>query len=716
MTSETATLTLSGLPPRVSKGAILRLLIEEGGVKKGDIGRILVSGKQCRVEMPASSLPHLIKLFDGYTFEHTPIQATGEWQGDLNAHLQKLADLLEIEAKAEKSHLQNQSDDQKERDRAFLSKLVIRGDDIGMGDKILLKLGRRNQTEKLPFTKLRVGSPVVMQVEGDKNSPAWRGVVSQMGRALLQVAFSQPPDPEYDQATFRLDLAPDEVTRQRQLNALQRAQTARGDRLAELSETLLGKRPAQFSPAVQPDFLDRSLNAEQQEAVVFAMSAEDVAIVHGPPGTGKTTTIVEVIRQAVRSGKRVLATAPSNMGVDNLVGKLLACGESVVRLGHPVRVMPAFHDHILDNQVAEHPYTQQAHKYVRQARKLFAKADRFTRAKPLPGEKQSLRNEAKQLLDEARKLEAHAINSVLDNATILCATTTSLTSSILGQRHFDLCVLDEASQSTEPNSWLPLVWADKLILAGDHQQLPPTILSAKAERAGLGVSLMERLMLVHGDEWSRQLCRQYRMNSQIMGFSSAEFYDDTLIADPAVQHHLLNDLPTVAETPLTTTPLYFIDTAGASYDEELEPDGDSRRNPQEATLVAKKVAELIEAGVAPAEIAVIAPYSAQVRLLEEVILRDDDEETPALEINSIDGFQGREKEVIIISLVRSNIKGEIGFLAEYRRMNVALTRARRLLIVIGDSATITADPFYQRWLDYVDKVGAYHSVWEENYQ
>jgi superfamily I DNA and/or RNA helicase len=231
------------------------------------------------------------------------------------------------------------------------------------------------------------------------------------------------------------------------------------------------------------------------------------------------------------------------------------------------------------------------------------------------------------------------------------------------------------------------------------------VLSPEALRGGYNISLMERLLNENGPR--KMLNVQYRMHQDIMSFSSEVFYEGNLQADEAVRTALLADLPQVTSTPLTTTPIHFIDTAGASYDEEPEPDGESRLNPQEADLVIKKVDELLSSGVSPEQIAVISPYSAQVKLLRERITQ------PAIEIDSVDGFQGREKEVVIVSLVRSNREGEVGFLADTRRMNVALTRARRKLIVIGDSATITNHPFYEKMVKYFESVGAYHSVWEE---
>jgi predicted DNA helicase len=296
---------------------------------------------------------------------------------------------------------------------------------------------------------------------------------------------------------------------------------------------------------------------------------------------------------------------------------------------------------------------------------------------------------------------------LLDSASVVCGTLTGLDSQLLGERTFDLVVIDEAAQATEPACWIPLVRAGRVVLAGDHCQLPPTIISSEAAREGLAISLLERLADEIGPQACHLLTTQYRMHEAIMGFSSAEFYNARLIADAAVEGHLLCHMPGVLSTSLTATPLQFIDTAGASYDEELEPDGESRRNPAEADLVGRKVQELLEAGVMPRDMAIIAPYAAQVRLLRSQLAMDE------LEIDTVDGFQGREKEAVIISLVRSNAQGDIGFLSDTRRMNVALTRARRKLIVIGDSATIGGHGFYQRLLAWFERHSAYSTVWEE---
>ena len=625
-------------------------------------------------------------------------------------HFERLARLLELESEAEKQEalrdMQRRSPGAAEASGTSLNNLAIRDEDAGLGGRILLTLGKRNESLPLPWTRLGSGTPVILSEEG-ANSEGWRGIVSRLQGDTIQVALSQWPETESERPTFRLDRSGDEISRQRQRQGLDKARAARGTRLAELRDVLLGARPPVFHPVDAPQPLDRTLNATQLEAVRFALSADDVAIIHGPPGTGKTTTVVELIRQVTRDGGRVLAVAPSNIAVDNMLERLLAAGERVIRLGHPARVTPGLRAHTLDMLVEDHPDVRMAHKLARDAYTLRERASKYTRARPERGARQAMRQDAKAMLADARKIEDMVVERLLDGARVLCATTTGLDARLLGDRAFDWCVMDEANQATEAAAWGPLQYAARLVLAGDHQQLPPTIISAPAAAAGFNISLPERLLGQLGSDISRRLTVQYRMHQEIMRFSSIEFYEDSLQAHPSVEAHLLQDLPGLVANELTGTAVTFIDTAGAGYDEEPEPDGDSRSNPGEAGVVLAKLQALLEAGLSPADVAVISPYSAQVRLLRELIKQSE------VEVDSVDGFQGREKEAVIVSLVRSNRDGEIGFLADIRRMNVALTRARRKLIVIADSATVAAHPFYRRLLDYFESIGAYHSVWEE---
>jgi superfamily I DNA and/or RNA helicase len=623
-------------------------------------------------------------------------------------HFQRLRDLLDLESEAEVrqtlERIRRLPRDEAERSGVCLTDLVVLDEHGGLGGRFILTLAKRSRSP-LPWTRLGAGSPIVLSPDTGKPDEGRRGVVCERSDSVLSVAFDELPQEEAD--TWRVDLAHDEIARLRQRQALDRIRTSRRDRLAELRGVLLGETAPAFDATAEFTPLDTGLNESQIEAVRLALSARDLAVIHGPPGTGKTTTVVELIRQAVRRSQKVLVCAPSNLAVDNLLERLLAFDEQAVRLGHPARVLPQLREHTLDLVVEDHSDVRLARKFAKEASALFRQAAKWTRAKPEPGARRDMRQEARSLLADARRLEAQAVESILNRTPILCATTTGLDAGLLGDRRFDLLVIDEACQTTEPGCWVPLLRADRVVLAGDHCQLPPTVLSADAARQGFGVSLLERLVDGYGDRVTRRLAVQYRMNEAIMAFSSQEFYDGDLRADERVRTHRLCDLVGVRAEPLTETPVEFIDTAGAGYDEELEPDGESRRNPQEAALVVRKVRALLDAGVNAGDIAVIAPYAAQVRLLRERL------SVAGLEVDSVDGFQGREKEVVVLSLVRSNLEGEIGFLADVRRTNVALTRARRKLLVVGDSATLSALPFYQRLFGYFDEIGAYRTVWEE---
>jgi hypothetical protein len=706
-------LHLGSLPRRISKQELLELLHRAGGLEARRVGAIELHGHEGTIEVPDGWQTRLVKALDGQALGDRRIRAwaDGGIEGSSSAgeHFARLVRLLALETRAAAGQATERArrlgPAEAERSGTSLIDLVIDDVESGLGGRTLLRLAKRKRSP-LPWTRLGVGSPVVL-APGAVPSDGHPGVVCERTEASIQVALGGVPDDLQEHETWRLDASSDDVAAERQRQALHRVAHASGDRLARLRDILLARQPAAFEPEVEEPALDPGLDPSQQAAVRFALSASDVALIHGPPGTGKTTTVVELVRRAIRRGHKVLVCAPSNTAVDNLLERLVDHRENAVRLGHPARVSAALREHTLDLLVEDHPDVRLARKLVKEALGLFRQAGRHTRAKPRPGARQEARQEAKSLLADARRLEDQAARRILDGADVLCATTTGLDSAVLGTRRFDLAVIDEACQSTEPGCWIPLLRCDRVVLAGDHCQLPPTVVSREAVAEGFHRSLFERLMDEVGPHIARRLTVQYRMHQAIMSFSSREFYDDALQADATVRDRLLADLPDVLATPLTQAPVEFIDTAGASHDEEAEPDGESRLNPAEAERVVRKVQALMEAGVPARDIAVIAPYAAQVRLLRERL------PVPALEIDSVDGFQGREKEAVVISLVRSNPRGEIGFLADVRRMNVALTRARRKLIVIGDSATLSADPFYRRMIEFFEGLGAYRTVWAE---
>ncbi|MCA9061598.1 MAG: AAA family ATPase [Planctomycetaceae bacterium] len=631
---------------------------------------------------------------------------------DAADHFARLSTWLEMEGEAEKARLaerrRRRSASAAERTGETLLDLVVRSHTTGLGGRYLLTLAKRKSQDRLPWHRFKVGSPVILSDSSDLSGDSVNGVVSGREADSLEVAVDDWPDGD----RFRIDLSPDEITRRRMNGALRTNLEATG-RLAQIRDVLLGQREPRFrragamgnSATVTIPAGRTPLNPPQCEAVRLALSAEDLAIIHGPPGTGKTTTVVEVICQLVERGERVLACAPSNTAVDNIMERLLAAGKQAVRLGHPARVTEALRSHSLDGLAEHHPTMDIVREIMREAEQTERQASRYTRGRPPRDYRRQLRTESRELRRQARQLESTVVRDILSDASVVCATTT-FDDSVLGEEHFDVLVIDEACQSVEPGCWVPLRRADRVILAGDHLQLPPTILSAEAAKQGFAVSLMERLVNHYGDQVTRQLTVQYRMHETIMRFSSDHFYDGTLTADDQVANRSLQDFSGFEAVNIGSAPIEFIDTAGTGWLEEIEPDGESKFNPNEGHLVLHLVQQLATAGLHPADIAVIAPYAAQVRWLRQNCPLN------LVEIDTVDGFQGREKEAVIISLVRSNSIGQIGFLSDRRRMNVAITRAKRKLILIGDSATLAGDDFFEQLLQWYEVNCTYRSAWE----
>lgn len=612
-------------------------------------------------------------------------------EAEVAEHFSRLKAALKLESEHVRQQTPRTGSAMEAEGRA-LPRLSVRDEAPALGGRTVLKLERGDGAE-LPRHQLSVGKPVTIRSEAD---PVL-GVVTRRSKTALWISV----DAEIPElaAKLRVEASPDDVTPGRIAEDLERVCGLDGAR-AELREVLLGRQEAKTRSVGADASISADLDEYQAAAVRHALAAQHVALIHGPPGTGKTRCLVAVIRAAVARGDKVLAVAPSHTAVDNMALRLQ--GLDIVRLGHPARILDALEAHTLEARLERHEDVRLARKYARQASELFRKAQRFTRAKPAPGEKAGFRREARALGQEARRLEARAAERILDGADVILATASASARWLPGCR--DLVVVDEAGQATEALTWRAVLRANTLVLGGDHLQLPPTVRAPAALKAGLGVSLFERLMFEQ-PELGRRLERQYRMHETIMGFSSETLYEGGLTAADSVRGHLLTGLDSVVATAATEAPFTFVDTAGAGFDEEGE-DGESTSNPREAELLVAAVNELVDAGVASEDIGVITPYAAQARLLSERLAG------LAAEVDTVDGFQGREKEAILISLVRSNPDASIGFLAERRRLNVAITRARRAVWIIGDSATLAADDFLALLLTYSERVGGYQTVWE----
>ncbi|XP_073327807.1 DNA-binding protein SMUBP-2 [Pagrus major] len=537
------------------------------------------------------------------------------------------------------------------------------------------------------------------------------GIVTRVSQAAVSVAFDDSKDGlSFDtDALYNLLKLANDITYKRMKNALNALNGYGNGPAGNLINVLFGdSKPSCQSQPNEVEFFNSNLDDSQKEAVTFTLSQRELAVIHGPPGTGKTTTVVEIILQAVKQGQKVLCCAPSNVAVDNLVERLARCKAKVLRLGHPARLLESIQKHSLDAILAQSDNAN----IITDIRKDIDKAFMGMKKMREKGERVNFKREIGELRKELKTREATAITQILKGADVVLATNTGACHDgplkYLPAEHFDWVVIDECAQALESSCWIALLRARKCILAGDYKQLPPTIKSQKAASKGLSLSLMERLIQMYGDSVVRMLTVQYRMNSAIMEWASKEMYQGRLTAHSSVERHLLKDLPGVGCVEETSTPLLLIDTAGCGLSEMEVTDEQSKGNKGEVDIVELHIKALTEAGLKAKDIAVIAPYNLQVDLLRQKLSARH----PDLEIKSVDGFQGREKEAVVLSLVRSNRKGEVGFLAEDRRINVAVTRARRHIAVVCDTQTVQNHAFLKSLISHMTEFGEVRTAFE----
>lgn len=533
------------------------------------------------------------------------------------------------------------------------------------------------------------------------------GVINYVKDKKMKIVLNAKDLPDWlNDGNLGVDLQFDERTYLEMEKALKKVMKASKDRLAELRGILINKFEARFLK-ITPINLP-ILNDSQNRAVNQILSAQDIAVIHGPPGTGKTTTIVQAIKQLVKKENTVLVCASSNAAVDLLTEKIAEQNLSIVRIGNISRVDENIIQHTLEAQIAAHPDSKNIKKVKLQAADARKKAGRFKRK--FGGKERMERNdlykESRELTAWANQLEDRLIDQLLDGAQVITCTLVGATQRVLAKRTFKTVFIDEAAQALEPACWIPISKASKVVLAGDPFQLPPTVKAEKSKKEGLNVTLLEKNL-----NFLPQISFlnvQYRMNEAIMEFSNQQFYNGELIADESVQSHRL----AIDEGKAAL----FIDTAGCGFEEKVNPEFKSRYNPDEFQILCEHLYLLStayqEQETELPSIGIISPYREQVIYMRKTIEEDERLAGLKLSINTIDAFQGQERDLIYISLVRSNGKGEIGFLKDYRRMNVAMTRARKKLIVIGDSATIGIDKFYGAFLDYCDGMGEYKTAWE----
>lgn len=483
----------------------------------------------------------------------------------------------------------------------------------------------------------------------------------------------------------------DEYTYRLMFEAMERVIKAKGNRLAQLRDIFHSTAPVStytFAPTRFP-----WLNPSQEEAVNKVLWAKDVAVVHGPPGTGKTTTLVEAIYEALHRENQVLVCAQSNMAVDWISEKLVDRGIHVLRIGNPTRVNDKMLSFTYERRFEAHPDYPQLWSIRKAIRELHQQRRK--------GRSDNLHQKINALKDRATELEIRINTTLFNEARVVACTLTGSAHRVMMGMKFGTLFIDEAAQALEPACWIAIQRADRVILAGDHCQLPPTVKCFEAARGGLAHTLMQTIVKRKPEAVSL-LKVQYRMNEEIMRFSSNWFYGGNLQAAPEVKYRGILDYD---------TPMVWVNTEGMDNQEEFIGETFGRINKTEATLTIEQLQayitrigkhRILEEHI---DFGLISPYKAQVQYLRQLIRRDPFFKPfhHLISVNTVDGFQGQERDVIIISLVRANDEGQIGFLNDLRRMNVAITRARMKLIILGNAATLTRHPFYKKLYNYINE-------------
>ena len=587
--------------------------------------------------------------------------------------------------------------------------LNARGQGRFFGEAILVFENR--QGSRLPIHRFGHGDIVLISRARPWGEKVVEGIVLDRGPTRIRVVVGEKPN-DLKKGTWRLDRGANRVAHDRMHEALSTFHSSEGEGGTVLRDLLLGSLHDMATSAARPPEihgqkrrgplgLDKmQLNPSQRKAVDSAIDRR-LSLIQGPPGTGKTHTAVHLLSAFVNLGRGpVLATAESNVAVDNLLEGLLELGVKAVRIGRPVKVREHLRQATLDAQIEHHPMQEEL-RFIREQNDELRRNLQGLKGK----DKGMAHRDVNRNFKEMRAIEAGMVSAVLDEAEVICATTIGVGHKLLKNRRFPVVLMDEATQASEPSALVPITrGCRQLVLVGDHMQLPPTVISEAAQLGGLGQSLFERLTECGVD--TNMLTTQYRMHPTIREYPSARFYEDRL-----------DDGCTPEERPPAAGflwpdwdhPVAFVPVDGS---EIIDEEGSSKSNLDEAAKVLSVVSGLLSAGdLTPADIGVITPYSGQVRLLADLFEqaggRDEHGPYAGLEIKSVDGYQGREKEIIVFSAVRANDQGEIGFLRDRRRLNVAITRAKRGLIVLGNPKTLRHDGTWRAWLDWAEERGLF---------
>lgn len=589
--------------------------------------------------------------------------------------------------------------------------ISITNTELGRGDYLSITIQKTNFLEE--GHKFRFGMPVALFSNYDPQTDRIEGVISYVGRDSMRISIREDELPDWSRrGKLGVDLLFDEYSYREMFAALEEAKSQIAHaKPGNIVAQLVGQESWEAAHEKENHYHNPKLNQSQNLAISAMLADQPLTILHGPPGTGKTTTLIEGIKALLaKNKKQILVVAPSNTAVDLLSERLAHVGVEVVRIGNPVRVSDHLQQLTLDARIDAHQANKERKTLEKQARAYLDMAHKYKRSfgRSEREQRKALFAEAHKIRKEIDAVQDYISAAILDSAEVITTTLVGANHPSIRERNFHTLVIDEAGQALEPACWIPILKSNRVIMAGDHCQLPPTVKSSLQSGEGLYITLFEKMF--HRFAASVFLLDvQYRMHQQIMHYPFKMLYEGRLTAAETVADwHLIDD----------DKPLVFIDTAGAGYEETIEDSAIS--NQEEALFVYRHLLETVTglskkyAASDFPTIGVIAPYRQQSILLKEIIASDDllASIRPSIQIHTIDSFQGQEKDIIYISLTRSNASQQIGFLSDIRRMNVAMTRAKKKLIVIGDSATIGEHDFYKGFLDYVTSLDQYHSVWE----
>lgn len=629
-----------------------------------------------------------------------------------NEELMFLQELLSIEKAEDLAQYQQKLTSSSFKERRELGVLwyPIRFENIkyDAGERLIVEFSRAPEHQQRH--SFQNGKAVQVFSNESSEDESLNGVVNKVDDQKIVVTLNCDEAPNWlSHQKIGLQLLFDDNSYREMEYSLSALIKSENPRVNELKNKLLGLTDSEF--VTEKKVFSDELNVSQNEALNQIISARDFAVLHGPPGTGKTTTLVQSIIETLKSESQVMVCAPSNAALDLLVEKLDLYQVSTVRIGHPARVTEQILDRTIDAQVARHSDFKLMRDLRKQSEEYFAMSGKWKRSFGAAEREQRkmLLTEARKLRTESQKLKNYIINNVLIKSQVVACTLIGVNHKALKGMEFDTVFIDEAGQALEPACWIPVLKSNRIIFAGDHLQLPPTVKSQEAGRKGLTETLFEKV--IARSSCAVMLKEQYRMNEKIMQFSSDYFYHGELFANKEVKDHLLFK---------SDCPVEFVDTAGTGFFEGINTETRSTYNQEEAQLLVKHLKLYLkhseeEHGCCKIKVAVISPYKAQVEVIEGLLKEDHyfSDKQKQVKVNTIDSFQGQERDVVYLSLVRSNENNEIGFLKDERRMNVAMTRAKKKLVIIGDSSTIGGkNKFYNSFLDYAQEINAYKSAFE----